>query len=685
MSLGQCVTFAISATIFVSVNASAQHIAPSALLTIDQNRSTVVERIVDEWGDRLATSNAGITSEQLREILSGLRADHLLAASLAGSVAGLRDVVSGALVRTDAAVSPARMHTKALGDTGDDLVYTPVVPCRILDTRNGTIAPYNSVMVGGAAFPVAANLSNFAPQGGSATNCNLPSTFQAIAVTLTVLNPNFDAFLAASSSSDFPTLTRAVVMDFSANKGLANTTIVPVDGSVKFYLGLPAQVTTHVIADVAGYFKRAVNSSTGAFEVAINGSLALTIQPDATSPIFIAGSNANTVTAGASGAAIGGGGATGTVALGLNCSNPPGGPCANRVTDAFGTIGGGLANQAGDGAGTNGDNPFATVGGGIANSASRSGSTIAGGFQNTASAVSTTIGGGFANKASALYGTVAGGSSNTSSGLYSAVGAGQGNTSSAQATTVGGGQSNQALINFATVAGGYGNIATGLGEGNTVGGGENNTASGDESTVAGGFKNTASGDFSTVPGGGFNTALGSYSFAAGFHANANYDGCFVWGDASTSNEVRCDEQNRFVVRATHGIFMFTGGSTQATYTGAVLPPGATAWIAGSDRANKDNLRPVDAKAVLRKVASMPIATWNWKSQDASIRHMGPMAQDFHAAFGLGETPKGISTVDADGVALAAIQGLHQLIKQKDRKISAMERELAAIKEKLNMR
>ena len=82
---------------------------------------------------------------------------------------------------------------------------------------------------------------------------------------------------------------------------------------------------------------------------------------------------------------------------------------------------------------------------------------------------------------------------------------------------------------------------------------------------------------------------------------------------------------------------------------------------------------------------MPIATWNWKSQDASIRHMGPMAQDFHAAFGLGETPKGISTVDADGVALAAIQGLHQLIKQKDRKISAMERELAAIKEKLNMR
>ena len=184
-----------------------------------------------------------------------------------------------------------------------------------------------------------------------------------------------------------------------------------------------------------------------------------------------------------------------------------------------------------------------------------------------------------------------------------------------------------------------------------------------QSTVGGGYFNTASGSSSAIRGGYSNTAFGSASFAAGTNANANYDGCFVWGDGCTFNEVRCDEQNRFVVRATHGIFMFTGGNTQASYTGAVLPPGATAWIAGSDRAGKDNLRPVDIKAVLHKVAAMPIATWNWKSQDASIRHMGPMAQDFHAAFGLGEMPTGISTVDADGVALAAIQGLHQMLKK----------------------
>src|SRR6266702_5179606 len=123
--------------VLFACEASSQHIVPSALLTIDQNRATVVERIVGEWGDRLAVSNAGVSTAQLRQILSGLRSDHLLAASLAGSVEGLRDVVSGALVRTDVAVSPTLMHTKSMGDTIDDLVYTPVVPCRIVDTRSG--------------------------------------------------------------------------------------------------------------------------------------------------------------------------------------------------------------------------------------------------------------------------------------------------------------------------------------------------------------------------------------------------------------------------------------------------------------------------------------------------------------------------------------------------------------------
>ena len=54
---------------------------------------------------------------------------------------------------------------------------------------------------------------------------------------------------------------------------------------------------------------------------------------------------------------------------------------------------------------------------------------------------------------------------------------------------------------------------------------------------------------------------------------------------------------------------------------------------------------------------MPIREWNYKAQDAAVRHVGPTAQDFHAAFGLGEDPLRISTIDADGIALAAVQAL----------------------------
>jgi hypothetical protein len=523
MSRRTILTIAVAALSLIADNASPQHIVPSALLTIDQNRSTVVERIVSQWGDRLASTNAGLSPTQLREILNGLRADHLLAASLAGSVEGLRDVVSGALVRTDTVVAPVLMHTKALGDTGDDFVYTPIVPCRILDTRRGTTPPYNAQMVGGSAFAVAGNLASFAPQGGSATSCNLPASFAAIAVTLTVLNPNFDAFLAASSASDFATLTQSVVMDFSANKGLANTAIVPVDGTVKFYLGLPTQVTTHVIADAVGYLRRPTN---------------------------YAGTH---------------------------------------------TIGG----------------VWATDGGGLANTASGQASTVAGGEDNTAS-----------------------------------------------------------------------------GNGSTVAGGILNTASGTASTIAGGDNNTASGAYSTVAGGGGNLAGGSSSFAAGWRAKVYVDGSFVFSD-STNADFSSGTANEFIVGATGGIGMYTAKNYT---TGCHIVPAGGTWSCSSSRDVKRDFVGVKAREVLRKVVSLPMSSWRFMNEPAATRHMGPMAQDFRAAFGVGEDDRHISTVDAEGVALAAIQGLHQLLKQKDvkllaqeRKISAMEREVAAIKERLNMR
>ena len=81
-----------------------------------------------------------------------------------------------------------------------------------------------------------------------------------------------------------------------------------------------------------------------------------------------------------------------------------------------------------------------------------------------------------------------------------------------------------------------------------------------------------------------------------------------------------------------------------------------ALVHSSDRNAKTAIVPVDSQAILDKVARLPISQWQYKDSEG-VNHLGPMAQDFHAAFGLGDTNTGIATVDMDGVALASIQAL----------------------------
>jgi hypothetical protein len=99
----------------------------------------------------------------------------------------------------------------------------------------------------------------------------------------------------------------------------------------------------------------------------------------------------------------------------------------------------------------------------------------------------------------------------------------------------------------------------------------------------------------------------------------------------------------------------------------------------SDRNLKEEFAPVDAAQVLELVTRLPISTWNFKT-DPAIRHVGPMAQDFYAAFNVGADDKHIATVDEGGVALAAIQGLNEKLNEKDAKIEAMEKRLADLEE-----
>ena len=84
----------------------------------------------------------------------------------------------------------------------------------------------------------------------------------------------------------------------------------------------------------------------------------------------------------------------------------------------------------------------------------------------------------------------------------------------------------------------------------------------------------------------------------------------------------------------------------------------------SDRTLKENFEVLDGVDVLERLSRIPISEWNYKAQDQAIRHVGPMAQDFYAAFHLGEDDRHISTVDADGVALAGIQALYKVVRDE---------------------
>ncbi len=95
----------------------------------------------------------------------------------------------------------------------------------------------------------------------------------------------------------------------------------------------------------------------------------------------------------------------------------------------------------------------------------------------------------------------------------------------------------------------------------------------------------------------------------------------------------------------------------------------------SDRNSKENFRELDHKALLQKIASLDITEWNFKYENDAIRHIGPMAQDFHKLFGLGEREDGIAPLDTSGVALAAVQGLQKELADRDRRISELESRL----------
>jgi hypothetical protein len=157
----------------------------------------------------------------------------------------------------------------------------------------------------------------------------------------------------------------------------------------------------------------------------------------------------------------------------------------------------------------------------------------------------------------------------------------------------------------------------------------------------------------TVAGGQSNAAQGAFSFVAGSGAvTTNIAvGSFVWADSAGTSQLTVTAANRFVARASGGVWFFSDAAASA---GVVLNPGSGAWATLSDRNAKTHRLAVNGQIILDRLAAVPIETWSYVTEDSSIRHIGPMAQEFRAAFQVGPDDHHITTVDAEGVALCSM-------------------------------
>lgn len=392
------------------------------------------------------------------------------------------------------------------------------------------------------------------------------------------------------------------------------------------------------------------------------------------------------------------------------------------------------------------------IGGGRANMLATNSlyATIAGGYDNTINTNFGTIGGGFGNTNGGPCATISGGTNNATSAFSATISGGANNSASGWASTVAGGNHNIASSDNGSTTVGGGNHNTASGDSSTVTGGNFNVATNSFASVGGGNFNTAGGYAATIPGGDRNIAVGPESFAAGHAAQALTRGSFVWADDQGGTPFASTGDDQFLIRATGGVGIntnaTTGALTVSTDTGELTVrkdgpvPGLLAesssfsgsmrfrnrlevWpndtgtadgfvdVRGtngtpnitldgesgnitcislnqtSDRNAKANCSPVNPESVLGKVAALPITEWVYKS-DAGARHIGPMAQDFHAAFGLnGSDDKHITTVDESGVALAAIQGLNEKVEAGTQKaateIQKLKAENAELKQQLS--
>jgi hypothetical protein len=398
---------------------------------------------------------------------------------------------------------------------------------------------------------------------------------------------------------------------------------------------------------------------------------------DGTLPItanVVAGGSWNSVAVGIRGATIAGGGFAGIAEFPWLDPDLTADAAPNYASGHYATISGGVANQV--------IGLAATVTGGVGNWAGGEKSAILGGMNNRAEGIESTVAGGSFNEAAGNRSFVSGGSSNCAGGYASWAGgegakvlpsaAAGGSCSGLPAAPPWG---HEGTFVWADRQGSP-FVSTGVNQFLVRAGGgmainTNTPAAGNALTVAGSATIQSPGTLSFGSATRQMLNLFGTSFGSGVQLNTHYfrSGTgFAWFAGGTHND---NENNP------------GGGSVLMTLTPNAISPAvaysgrarAQNFEVVSDRAVKTDFSTIDSGVVLDQVVQLPISSWRYIDAPGE-RHIGPVAQDFRALFGLGSSERTISTVDTAGVALAAIQGLNAKLEAEN---AALRDELAALR------
>jgi len=186
--------------------------------------------------------------------------------------------------------------------------------------------------------------------------------------------------------------------------------------------------------------------------------------------------------------------------------------------------------------------------------------------------------------------------------------------------------------------------------------------------------NARSDGVGSVALGYLSTANGNYSVAIGQRASTNgFSGAIVLSDQSSTDSVLASANNQFSLRAAGGIRLYTNATKT---TGVSVAAGGSSWAVISDRNRKEDFLAVNGEDLLARLRGVPVTTWRYRDEaDRSTLHIGPMAQDWHRAFGFTRDDRTINMSDLDGVNLAAAQALERRTAQQREEIGALRQEV----------